>query len=253
MENRHVCKHCEDSQIFICYDEHKEEELSCSFCPQPSECLYKGKSCCVSCRGHQLTQSRSRQGSIRSDKLNTLNRITPSSDNDSMISHSSIYHSPTNKAEKQVSTEFVKAHNFLQKYLRNSDMVSLYDSRKDGYSSRAFHSKCEDSKGGLIILIVLKIGYAVAGFTWKGIRRSCKESLDVQAGGAIIKENAIDFVSFSDQVVFNENEGIRFSRASDLYINFDDLESSICKFDRKLAHKDGWTSWIKCILAYKLQ
>lgn len=77
-------------------------------------------------------------------------------------------------------------------------MAPLYDSRKDGISAAAFHKHCDDSKGGIILIIMLKQGYSIVGFSWKGIRKGIRESSDVQVGGAIIRGKEIEFVNMRD-------------------------------------------------------
>ena len=44
----------------------------------------------------------------------------------------------------------------------------------------------------------LSLGYEIAGFSWKGIRRGCPESCDVQVGGAIIRNGEFSFMQFQD-------------------------------------------------------
>ena len=75
-------------------------------------------------------------------------------------------------------------------------------------------------------------GYEVAAFSWTGIRQDCSENSQVD--GMIIKKNAREFLTFTNQFVINEPEGIRCSRNTEVSVNFDKVEYSICNFEKKL-------------------
>lgn len=286
MIDRLICERCDERKLPIYPEEHKEEETHCSYCPHNSrmfaECLVKGKPSCANCKINQKSQTKSPASSLRSGAIEFpgTNRFNQVSDKRSMQSGGSYdeFNTPlkspssisamqeiTTKIEKsfqsihsrrssQVQTEFLKANNFLTKYVSGSfhELTVLYDSQRDAYSSNTFHAKCDDSKGGIIIVISLGGGYEIAAFSWKGIRKGCPENSDVQIGGAIIKNNDFEFHNFQDQFVINEPEGVRFSRKSDLYLNFDNISASICNFDKKLANNPNWTNWIQEISVYKL-
>ena len=285
MAYRLICEYCDERKLPTFSEDFKREEMLCVYCPKNEEmeasCLFKGKPCCTNCKTCHKSLTKSPKGSIRSERLDvpqrgfaperraTLTRNSFEDTNSPFISPNSMTgaHEYAYKIEQtlsralhsrtssQVNTEFLKAHTFLTKYVNNcfNEITPLYDSHVDGYNSITFHQKCDDSKGGMIIIISFGALYEIAAFTWKGIRKGCVESTDVQVGGAIIKDNEFEFVNFYDQFVINEPEGIRFSRKSDLYINFDDISRSVCNFDKKLANSPNWASTIQEISVYKLQ
>ena len=284
MVERLICEGCDTGRLLIRPDEAKEEENYCAYCPADgtrAECLFQGKPACVNCKINKKSQTKSPAGSIRSERVeppqtNWLAQLKNKKDSrtgsaDGSLSpgrsrtsgaqlHATMITAALDRAlhsrnSSQVSSEFLKANAFLLKYVgkQKQELVPLYDSIQDGLSAHAFHSKCDDSKDGIIVILSLAPGYEVAGFSWKGIRKGCPENSDVQAGGAIIRHSHFEFVVFSDNFVINEPEGIRFSRKSDLYVNFDQLTSSVCNFDKKLANNPLWTDWISSIKVYKLQ
>ena len=282
MAARLICEHCDNRTLSQHKEENKTGELACLYCPveeMPAIGLFQGKPCCINCKINQRSQTISPSGSIRSERVDLVSVKTSI-----QIEKKAAYvgrscedlagafrsHNPIAGAKpvsnstlkyhdqgsfSQVNTEFLKANAFLLRYVSKSCTLPapLYDSSVDGFSARVFHSKCDESKAGIIIIVSLGSGYEIAAFSWKGNRKWCVENSDVQLGGAKITDGQFEFVSFQDQFIINEAEGIRFSRMSDLYLNLDNIHMSVCNFDRKLASNPRWTSWIHDITVYKLQ
>ncbi|CAG9317016.1 unnamed protein product [Blepharisma stoltei] len=280
-----ICKECDKGNLPLYAHEEKTEEYMCVYCQyeMEAECLVDGQPCCVECKMNRKSQMKSPAGSIRSEKFETGSTrmggpgSTFGGDRSTARTVTNIEDAPKStprgtpgfidnvgksldklihrRADSNLSAEHFKAHRFLQKYIAHNfnELTCLYDSRNDGRSSVAFHRKCDDSKGGIIMIITLSLGYEIAAWSWKGIRKGCTQNSDVQMGGAIIQNNSFDFCSFADQVIINEPEGIRFSSESDLYMNFDYLERSVCNFDKRLKGNARWTTYIEEISVYKLQ
>ena len=260
MAERLICERCHSGKFPLHPDEVKEEEDYCVFCGNGetrAECLFQGQPACINCKMSNKRHTKSPAGSIHSQyMLLPPGRLDERSQDGSVrsfaTSQSSVF--TESRSRNPVSTEFLKANAFLQKYVgsERESLVPLYDSQTDGLSAATFHAKCDDCKHGIIVVVSLTNDYEVAGFSWKGIRRGTAECCDVQAGGAIIAQGEVKFVVFRDKYVINEREGIRFSRKSDLYLNFDHLASSQCNFDQTLAQTPGWTDWISAVRVYKL-
>ena len=213
---------------------------------------------------NRKTQNKSPAGSIRSDHdsfKGTAQRssIEPpkpaSSKNIAIQLKKSLEMHVHKRGDSAVSVEFFKAHKFLQKYITNNfnEISCIFNTTNDGFNSAAFHSKCDDCKNGIIVIISLTLDYEIAAFSWKGIRKGISQFNDSQMGGAIIKNNSFEFVAFKDNIVYSLQEGIRFSSENDLYLNFDDKDKSICNFDQKLKRNQLWTSFIQEISVYRLQ
>lgn len=267
-----ICADCDDGKLPRFADEEKYEETMCAYCQfeMEAECLVDGRPACIDCKMNKKSQMKSPAGSVRSDNKSTISGIssTRHERRDSKVSNYryplTTTHefaqkvervlAPYKRGDSNVPPESVKANIFLQKYTsdRFQDLVHLYNTHNDGYSGSSFHGKV-DNKGGIIIIILLASGYEIGAYSWKGIKKGKHEENDVQSGGVIIKNGAYEFVSFPDQYVINEPEGVRFSRSSSLYLNFDDLEESVCNFDKNLAGNEAWTRLIREISVYRLQ
>ena len=272
--NFFICHECGGDDHLVFREEDKEEELICEYCKGVSaECLVDGRPCCQSCKLNRKSQAKSPAGSIRSDgKAKTvavaviagsfadqlkhgikgkLMRAENSSNDPDAPSVPAIVHK---RGESAVTADLLKGHNFLQKYVNGvfSELVLLYSSKNDGFSSEVFHKKCEDSKNGLIIIVSLIHGLQVAAFSWKGIRKGMPQCNDSQLGGAVIRGNSFEMTKFRSSTIFNLKEGIKFSNENDLYINFDEKEKSICNFAEQLRGSSSWTNEIDEIKAYRL-
>jgi hypothetical protein len=264
-----VCPECgvDDHSLF---EEDKIEETICDYCKDaPAECLIDGRPCCQSCKLNSRSKAKSPAGSIRSDGkakqvsviagsfadqlkhgIKSKLKATDSHDTETP-SVPAIVHK---RGESAVTADLLKGHSFLQKYVNGlfSELVLLYSSKNEGISISAFKNKCEDSKNGLIVIVSLRQGLQVAAFSWKGIRKGMANINDSQLGGAIIRGNSFDMFKFRSNTIFNLPEGIKFSNENDLYINFMELEKSICNFAEQLRGNANWTNDIDEIKAYRL-
>lgn len=260
-----VCNECSKGEMTLFPEENKEEEYICVFCNHgEAEYLIDGQPGCIECKHNKKNKLRSPASSLRSSIDN--NQTSPTK-------FPTVHEKPgvpKNMAEQlklcmeicnhktgdsSVSVEMYKAHKFLQKYIAKSDneLISLYNSKNDMWSARNFHSRCDDCKNGLIIIISLNLGYEIAAFTWKGIRKNISKTNDSQMGGAFINNNSFELVPFNDNTVFSLAEGIRFGADNSLYLNFDVKGKSLCNFDPRLKDNSLWSSYIIEITVYKLQ
>ncbi|OMJ65123.1 hypothetical protein SteCoe_39181 [Stentor coeruleus] len=261
-----VCEECNKGDDSIFQEEYKIEEHICVFCRYgEAECLVDGQPTCVPCKMNNKIENKSSAGSINSDRGSyksspkkhqnvTINKsVIPKNIADQLKQCIDIYNHK--RGDSSVAVEFYKAHKFLQKYISNnhSELVVLYNTKSDGFKGDTFHSRCDDCKNGLIIIISLTLGYEIAGFTWKGIRRGIPQINDLQMGGAIIKNDSFEIIPFKDNLVYSVPEGIKFSSENDLYFNFDAKEKSLCNFDMRLKGNSIWGTYIEKVLVYKLQ
>lgn len=272
MSDFFVCPDCGEDEYRVFREEDKVEETICEYCKHAgAECLLEGKPSCASCKMNRKTQIKSPAGSYRSDsslskptkaiansfaeqlKHGIKSKISLREDfNDSEVPSSpAIVHK---RGESAVPADLLKGHHFLQKYVSGhvAELVLLYNSQQHGMSSAAFHSKCDDSKNGLIVIVSLTHGMQIAGFTWKGIRKGTGNANDTQLGGAVIKDGSFELFKFKNNIVFNVAEGIKFSSESDLYINFDDKSKCLCNFVAQFRGNSSWTEDIEDIKAYRL-
>ncbi|OMJ89483.1 hypothetical protein SteCoe_8386 [Stentor coeruleus] len=260
-----VCNECSKGEMTLFQEENKEEEYICVFCNHgEAEYLIDGQPGCIECKHNKKNKHRSSASSLRSEKdiiQTSPTKLTAVHEKSGV---------PNNIAEQlklcmeicnhrpgdsTVSVEMYKAHKFLQKYISKSqnELIALYNTKNDGFSAMAFHSRCDDCKNGLIIILSLNLGYEIAAFTWKGIRKNISKTNDSQMGGAFINSNSFELVPFNDSTVFSLAEGIRFGADNSLYLNFDVKEKSLCNFDPRLKDNLLWTSYIVEITIYKLQ
>lgn len=259
-----ICEECDNGTYNVNSEENKVEEYLCVFCKFDSEaeCLVDGQPSCVNCKMNRKSQHKSPCGSIRSDS-GSVKGVKAIAARDSLkVPGKSIVGSLIRgmemhghkRGDSSVSVECFKAHKFLQKYTTNNlnELVCLYNSVTDGISASAFHAKCDDCKHGIIVIIKLTLGYEIAGFSWKGIRKGISQVNDSQMGGVVIKNNSFEFSQFQDKMIYSLPEGIRFSTENDLYLNFDDMAKSLCGFDPRLKSNQLWTTYIEKITAYKL-
>jgi hypothetical protein len=262
-----ICDECDKGDYKIYHEENKVEEYICSYCVESeAECLVDGQPACVGCKMNKKTQNKSPADSIRSDQGSYKGNTSRIS-----IEHSNLKPTATKNISDQlkknlemhihkrgdstVPVEYYKAHKFLQKYITNNfnELLCIYNTTNDGFNPSSFHSKCDDCKNGIIIIISLSLEYEIAAFSWKGIRRGIIQASDNQMGGALIRQNSFEFVPFKDNIVYNLPEGIRFSSDNDLYLNFNEKEKSICNFDPRSKVNQLWTSNILEISVYRLQ
>jgi hypothetical protein len=260
-----ICDECDKGDLRVFPEETKVEEYICQLCKYgEAECLVDGLPACVGCKMNKRNQNKSPAGSIRSDNgsTNALKRRllepplkTLASKNIADQLKKSLEIHVHKRGDSSVAVEFYKAHKFLQKYTAGNlqELVCLYSSKNEGFASNQFHKKCDDSKSGLIVIIKLTLGYEIAAFSWKGIRKGMTQANDPQMGGGFIRSNTFDLVPFKDNVIYSLPEGIRFSSDNDLYLNFDDKERSLCNFDPRLKGNQLWTSYIEEVSAYRLQ
>ena len=257
-----ICEECDNGTYNLQTEEIKQEELTCVFCSSDAEILFEGQPSCVNCKMNRRAHHKSPAGSFRSDHESTptLKRPTvrdilkpPSMTIANTLMRGMEIHGHK-RGDSTVPVEHFRAHKFLQKYITGSlaELACLYSTRSDGMSGAVFHEKCDDCKHGLIVIVSLSLGYQIAAFTWKGIRKGISQANDSQMGGAIIKNNHFEFVSFKDKLVYSVPEGIRFSTENDLYLNFDDKDKSLCGFDQRLQGTQMWTTYIDEISVFKL-
>lgn len=260
-----VCEQCSKGDISIFQEEYKIEEHICVFCRHgEAECLVDGLPTCVPCKMNKKIKHKSPAGSIQSDngsyksppkkrQNDPEKSIIPKNIADRLIECLDIYNHK--RGDSSVAVEFYKAHKFLQKYVSNnhSELVILYNTKSDGFKGNIFHARCDDCKNGLIIIVSLTLGYEIAAFTWKGIRRGMPQGNDSQMGGAIIRNGTFELIPLKDNIIYSMPEGIRFSSENDLYLNFDVKEKSLCNFDERLKGNATWTTYIEKISVYKLQ
>ena len=262
MSDCFICEECDNGTYNLQTDETKAEELTCSFCSSEADCLLEGKAACVNCKMNRRARHKSPAGSFLSDhdshrgvkKTIVLDTLKPPGSTIASALLKGMEAHGHKRGDSSVPVEHFRAHKFLQKYIVGdfAELVCLYNTKSHGMNAAAFHGKCDDCKHGLIVIVKLTLGYQIAAFTWKGIRKGISQANDSQMGGAIIKNNNFEFVSFRDKLVYSVPEGIRFSTENDLYLNFDDKERSLCGFDQRLRGSQQWTTYIDEISVYKL-
>ncbi|OMJ83877.1 hypothetical protein SteCoe_15104 [Stentor coeruleus] len=261
-----VCDECNKGEINFLQEENKIEEYICIFCKHgEAECLVDGQPTCVTCKMNKKNQHKSPAGSIRSNNSSSKQSVpkkrqpeTPKSGVPKNMADQlkqCIDICNHKRGDSSVSVEFFKAHKFLQKYTNHNfnELVLLYKTINDGFKASTFHTRCDDCKNGLVIIVSLSLGYEIGAFTWKGIRKGIPQANDPQMGGAFIRADSFEFVPFKDNIVFSLQEGIRFGSDNDLYLNFDAKEKSICNFDPRLKGNTMWTTYIENVSVYKLQ
>lgn len=193
-----ICKECDKGNLPLYAHEEKTEEYRCVYCQyeMEAECLVDGQPACVECKMNRKSQIKSPAGSIRSERLESGSvRMGGSNSNLDRASNidrgsnrggedppirtprgtagfinnveKSLEKLVHRRVDSSVSPEYYKAHRFLQKYITNNfnELTCLYDWKNDEKTSAAFHRKCDDSKGGIILIISLSLGYEIAAFS----------------------------------------------------------------------------------------